>query len=379
MPEYDKYTIPEMYRHEWDTTIIKGYTQPSAHLTQFAMSLPNPHGEYVKMQMLGSAEVHRRKQRHEKKIWTEPKGNDRRIYPVMFASSLALSDDDFVLKGSLPMDIATLSDMVNEAALPYPDRVFLGVVYDESLKNCIIAPPGDWSPYLNDGSDGINTVLHNGQPGGLLGTNYVGSKGEATEAFPIGPNINGSVVNDYATYSSTLEGLSMRSTRVIPVNYVKDGGTPVASGLTIEKLRAARLALVLQRVLQPNEELCMAITPWQMDDLLSLEKLQNKDYGFETLKTGELNKFLGIRFLVTTDVPIVNIGGKWVRSCPMWKRTAAAFGVWQDSKHEVVKLDDYYDTWVVSLQFGYGAGRRREEDIICVHCDEVELRGLPTT
>jgi hypothetical protein len=173
-----------------------------------------------------------------------------------------------------------------------------------------------------------------------------------------------------------MDGLDLKRTSVIPVNYAKTGQTIADSGLTIEKLRAARMALTLRQALKANEEVCMAITPWQMDDLLSLEQLQRKEYGFQTLKTGELNTFLNIRFLVTQDVPIVNIGGKWVRSCPMWKRTAAAFGTWQDSKHEVVKLDDYYDTWVVSLQFAYGAARRREEDIICVHCDEVDLRAI---
>jgi hypothetical protein len=374
---YDKYTIPEMYRHEWDATIIKGYTQPSAHLSQFAMTLPNPHGEYVKMQMIGKADVHRRKQRHEKKVWTEPKGGERRVYPVMFASSLALSDDDFVLKGGLPLDLGTLHDLVTEAAQPYPDRVFLGSVYDEEKRNCVVAEKGDFSPYYNPTPDEVNVKKHEGQPGGLLGYNRVGRPGEADYevAFPQKPLIGGALA-DYSVYASSMDGLDIRNTSVIHVNFAREGKNIADSGLTIEKLRAARLALTMRYAIQANEEVCMAITPWQMDDLLNIEKLQNKDYGFQSLNTGIINKFLNIRFLVTQDVPIVNIGGKWVRSCPIWKRTAAAFGTWQDSKHEVVKLDDYYDTWVVSLQFAYGAARRREEDIICVHCDEVDLRAI---
>ena len=378
MPEYDKYTIPEMYRSEWDATIIKGYTQPSAHLSQFAMTLPNPSGEFVKMQMVGKADVQRRKHRFEKKEWSEPKGNERRVYPVMFASTLALSDDDFVLKGGLPMDLGTLHDLVTEAAQPYPDRVFLGVVYDDKLENCVVAPEGDNSPYYNP-DDTDDTKRHNGQPGGLLGVNYMGKGGTDKIIFPTQPYIGSGIASSYADYSTTMDGLSLRKTSVIPVNYAKTGNTIADSGITIEKLQAARTALVLRHALQANEEVCMAITPWQMDDLVSIEKLQNKDYGFQALKTGGLNEFLNIRFLVTTDVPIVNVGGKWVRSCPMWKRTAAAFGTWQGTKHEVSKQEDYYDLWTVSIQFGYGAARRREEDIICVHCDEVELRSLPTT
>lgn len=383
MSVYDKYTIDESYRHEWDNTIIKGLTQPTAHLTNYALTLNAPSGEYIKMPMVGAATVQRKMQRHQRKIWEEPKYNDRRIYPVMYAATLGLSDDDFVLKGDLPLSLPMLHDMMMEAAAPLPDRVLLGVVYDENKGNCVIAGSGDWSPYKGtagtytnpDGSEVKITETHDGQLGGILGVNWV-SDGLANKAFPIQPYIGKAEAATYADYSSTLAGLSLSKTNVIPVNYVRDGSTPADSGLTIEKLRAARLALQLRHGLNANEEVCMAITPWQMDDLLSLEQLQNKDFGFQTLKTGELNTFLGIRFLVTVDVPIVNIGAKWVRCCPMWKRSSVAFATWQNPKSEVVKIPDSYDTWLTSVQFAYGAARRREEDIICVHCAEGELASI---
>lgn len=404
MSIYDKYTIPESYRHEWDNTIIKGLTQPSAHLTNYALTLGAPNGEYIKMPMVGSATVHRKMQRHQRKIWEEPKFNDRRIYPVMYAATLGLSDDDFVLKGDLPLSLPMLHDMMVEAAAPIPDRVLLGVVYDETKGNCVIAGTGaNWSPYLSsarnyknpDGStagpdadkvsggyeytnpDGTKVLIkdgNDGQLGGLLGTNWVSEGTYVT--FPTQPVIGSSLADNYSAYSSDLSGLSLKATNVIPVNYVRDGGTVKDSGLTIEKLRAARLALQLRHGLSANEEVCMAITPWQMDDLLSLEELMNKDYGFQSLKTGEINTFLGIRFLVTVDVPIVNVGGKWVRCCPMWKRSSVAFATWQNPKSEVVKIPDSYDTWLTSVQFAYGAARRREEDIICVHCAEGELASI---
>lgn len=389
MSVYDKYTIPESYRYDWDNTVIKGLTQPSAHLTNYALTLSAPSGEFIKMPMVGSATVHRKKQRHQAKIWEEPKYNDRRIYPVMYAATLGLSDDDFVLKGELPLSLPMLHDMMMEAAAPIPDRVLLGVVYDESLGNCRIAPPGDWSPYLSKEADNKTTFVnpdgsvvtisatHDGQIGGLLGANYINDKISVTKTFPEQPVIGNAEATNYSQYATSLAGLALSKTNVIPVNYNKTG-TPADSGLTIEKLRAARLALQLRHGLSANEEVCMAITPWQMDDLLSLEALQNKDYGFQTLRTGELNTFLGIRFLVTVDVPIVDIGGKWVRCCPMWKKSSVAFATWQNPKTEVVKVPTNYDTWLTSVQFAYGAARRREEDIICVHCAETELAGLPT-
>lgn len=406
MSHYDKYTIPESYRPEWDNTVIKGLTQPSAHLTNYALTLNAPSGEYIKMPMVGSATVHRKMQRHQRKIWDEPKYNNRRIYPVMYAATLGLSDDDFVLKGDLPLSLPMLHDMMMEAAAPIPDRVLLGVVYDEAKGNCVIAGSGDWSPYLSnarnyknpdpnpagpdatkvsggyeytnpDGSKVFIKDGNDGQLGGILGPNYVGDV--EFKKFPIQPYIDGTLASNYSAYATSLDGLSLKETNVIPVNYVRNGGTPADSGMTIEKLRAARLALQLRHGLSANEEVCMAITPWQMDDLLSISTLQNRDYGFQTLVTGELNKFLGIRFLVTVDVPIVNIGGKWVRCCPMWKRSSVAFATWQNPKTDVSKLPDSYDTWLTSVQFAYGAARRREEDIICVHCAESELASLPVS
>lgn len=382
---YSNYTIPESYRDSWDSTIIKGYSQSSAHLANYATILPSPTGEYVKMPMVGSTTVSRRKQRHEKKEWTEPKFDDRRVYPVMYAASLALSDDDFVLKGTLPLSLPMLHDMMAEASQVIPDRVLLGVVYDEKKGNCVIPTTSDFSPYLNKPAQDatVNTESHNGQVGGLLGYNYIGMSGMNNAIVPQQPWIGTSVASDSSAYDTLAEmqKLDLKKTNVIPYNYNRTS-TPAQSGLTIEKLRAARMALQLRHGLNPGEEVCMAITPWQMDDLLSLEQLQNKDFGFQTLKTGEVNTFLGIRFLVTVDVPIVNIGGsanpKWVRSCPMWKKSTVAFGTWQDMKSEVVKLPDYYDSWVASIQFGYGAARRHEEGVICVHCDELDLGAITT-
>lgn len=376
MTELNIYTIPQEYRPTWDSTLLAAITQPAVGLDKFAMRLTDCTGEYKKFQTRGTTDMRRAKQRHEKVVWDEILLGQRRIFPVKFRRALGLSTDDEIFKGGLPVTLQTLHDALMEAAAPQADRVFLGVEYDAEKKNCVIAGEGtELSPYKNDGSDGVNTVVHDGHFGGIMGTMYAGSDGNTKISLPLHPVIGGSVAENYASYSSSLAGLSLRDTNVIPVNYVKSGD-PVESGLTIEKIRAARLAMVTRHAISSNEEVCMAITPWQMDDLLSLEKLQNKNYGFETLKTGEINTFLGVKFLVTVDVPIVNIGNKWVRACPMWVKRDVAFGVWQNIKSDIVKLDEYWDTVLAKLEFGYGAGRLREEAMMTIHCAETELAAI---
>lgn len=373
------YSIPEEYRPTWESSMIEAITQPTANLTQFATRLTNCTGEYVQMQTIGSTDFARRKQRHEKKVADELMLGRRRIYPVAFGKALKMSKDDFTFKGGLPITLNTLHDALKNAAAPLPDRVFLGVEYDEKLRNCVVASLTDGSPYWNDASDGINTDEHDGQPGGIMGPNKGGQTGDKTLELDKHPLLNGSKPTVYTDYATDLSGMDLRDGNVIPVNWV-DTGTPADSGLTIEKLQAARLALILRHAIQPSTVVNMAVTPWQIMDLVKLDKLQNNLYGFQALKDGWISNLLGIRFHVTVDVPIVNIGTpeapKYVRACPMWLTEDVEFGIWKNPEFEIEKLSGYWDTMMVSLQFAYGAGRKREETVIVVHCDEKGLHDL---
>ena len=376
-PRYP-YSIPESYRNTWDSTLIAAITQPAAHLDSFAKRF-SVEGEYLKLQTLGSADaMQRRKQRHETIVWDELTLGERLISPVAFGKALGMSKDDFVYKGNLPITLQRLHDALEAAARPVADRVFLGVVYDETKRECVIAPEGtEISPYQNDASDGVNLVTHDGFYGGILGTMHTGKNGATKIKFPTHPYINGAEATEYAAYQNDLSKLSLRDTNVIPVNYVPDGSPVVEGGLTLEKIRAARLAMVLRHAISANEQVCMAITPWQMDDLLTLEKMMNKDYGFGTLGSTEVNTFLGVKFLVTVDVPIVNIGGKWVRACPMWVQRDVGFGIWKNIEFGVRELPDKWDTVLATAQFSYAAGRMREESVMTIHCAESGLAGLP--
>jgi hypothetical protein len=360
--------------------MIEAITQPTAGLTQFATRLTNCTGEYVQMQTIGDVgDFARRKQRHEKKIADEPMLGRRRIYPVSYGKTLKMSKDDFTFKGGLPITLNTLHTLLNKAAAPVADRTFLGVKYDEGLKNCIVAPAGDSSPYLNDGTDGVNTDTHDGQPGGIMGPNYTDKVGDTPKELPKQPLINGILATQYSDYASNLDGLNLDATNVIPVNY-NGSGTAADGALTIEKLEAGRLALLLRHAITPATVVNMAITPWQMMDLIKIDKLQNSLYGFQALKDGWFSQLFNIRFHVTVDVPIVNVGTtgapKYVRACPMWLTEDVEFGIWKNPEFEIEKLSGYWDTMLVSLQFAYGAGRKRDETVVVVHCDEVGLRKL---
>ena len=50
-------------------------------------------------------------------------------------------------------------------------------------------------------------------------------------------------------------------------------------------------------------------------DLLLMEQTQNRNYGFSSLTNGEVNDFLGVKFLITNMLPLDETGS---RLCVAW-------------------------------------------------------------
>lgn len=376
--QINMYNLWDQFRSEWDTALITPIKQQSAHLAQAATIVPGK-GEFIKMQTIGGLTMQRRKHRYEMKDPQEIMLGNRRFHPVFYGASAHISKDDLILEGRLPVTMANLQDALEVAAAPIPDRVLMGV--DVATKdgditmdeNCVICAETDKSVYF-DGSDNM------GQPQGLLGANLTGDNGATPEYLPQQPKLNDELASGYEDYATDLSGLNARHTNVIPVNYVETG-TPADSGLTIDKLLAITKFYQMRHI-SIADTFHMAITPQQMSDLLHIDKLQNNLYGFEVLKDANGKKYmtslLGITFHVTPDVPIVDINPsgtpKWVRACPVWRKQDVEFATWLGLTSEIEKVNKSWDEWIVSLQFAYGAGRRRVNTILTVHCDEVALR-----
>lgn len=374
-------TIPQSYMETMQDGMIPVLTQQSANIAATMSPLANCTGEYTRILTRGSLEATRRTQRFEDKVAEEIKTGERIVRPNLFTKTTALSSDDLILKGELPVNMQVLQEVLREAAAPWPDRVALGVDIAKDADgdtvldgNCIIPAHTSASPYLTKTGDFANGF------GGILGVNFVGQHGLSTETLTQQPFINGDHATKYADYASDLAGLDPKKTNVIPVNYTRTG-TPEDSGLTIEKIEAITKFLRYRFVNVTNYQFFMAITPEQASDLFNDEKLQKSNYGsFMTIENGAPKSLLGINFVITPDVPIVNIGtaaaAKWVRVCPVWRKESVGFGTWEDMSMEIVKNPLKIDQWLVTVNFGYGAARKRPEDIICVHCDEVGLHAF---
>ena len=368
-------------RSNFDSSMIAPITQQSAHLTQAATIVPGQ-GEFIKMQTRGTLSVGRRKHMYELKDPKEMQVGERRFHPVYFGGAGRISQDVLDREGGLAITIATLQDALMEASAPCPDRVLLGTEPAEKASritmdgNCVICAETDKSIYKNFSATDDADM---GTPQGIMGVNLTGKNGEIPEALPQQPVINGELADGYDDYATDLGGLNYRKTNVIPVNFTLSG-TPTDTDLTIAKLQAIPL-FYGERNVAVGTQYYMAITPKQAHALITCKELNSFDYGFQLMKDGYNNRYLtsllGITFLITPDVPLVDInpGGtpKWVRACPVWRKQDVEFATWSALKTEIEKVPLSYDEWVASVQFAYGAGRRRLNTILTVHCAE---RGL---
>lgn len=376
MSDINKYTIPEEYKETIETGLITAITQKSAGISKVAKQV-SCNGAYHEMGTVGTLTIGERTKRHEEKPQgQEPMLGNRRFYPNMFAGLAWMSEDDFTLKGRLPIILNTLHDALSEAAEPLPDRVLLGVTDPSEAHggNCLIASAAT-------GTQGVKSP-YGGRRQGLMGINWTGLDGTEEEVLPQQPFIKGALATSYTQYSSSLDGLDYRKTNVLPINFSTDG-TNTETDITEAKLRRIRTILAMKNIVTGMGEFCMAVTPLQMEKMMSAEHFVNALYrnSLHAQEDGTyLSSMLGIRFLVTPDVPIVNIGTsgdqKWVRANPVWRASSVEFGTWATPKYKFREVNSNWDTLEVSVQFAYGAGRRRLEDVLTVHNFDETLAGL---
>ena len=179
----------------------------------------------------------------------------------------------------------------------------------------------------------------------FLGTNYVGEEGVTPVEIP--------------------------DTQIVPANYVETG-TAKDSNLTVAKLRA-----IVQKF-QENEawgqdsenygdKLVMAVTSSQIMSLLRETEVSSYDYNsVKALVDGKVSSFMGIEFLRTQRLPLVN----GVRTCLAWVKSKAQFGFWSDFKVKLSIRDDMDEALQIRAKFACGATRLQEEGFVKALCKE---------
>lgn len=123
-----------------------------------------------------------------------------------------------------------------------------------------------------------------------------------------GPVSGGSATN---LITATTPGFAIDSTAntegfTIGANYVSSG-TAAASGLTLAKLRAARITMLKLNAIDQDETINCFVTSKQIDDLLGITEVVSSDFAVrKALVEGTVVTFMGFRFIVCERLPLYN-------------------------------------------------------------------------
>lgn len=176
-------------------------------------------------------------------------------------------------------------------------------------------------------------------------------------------------VTDGGILGSSIEGKRPGAATGLPAGQIiAHGGT----GLTIDKLRTAKLALQKADFgIEDDDPLYAVITPDQSDDLIAIAQASTTPlnaFNIEELRTGKPRSLMGITWIMTNRVPL-NAAGTH-RLIPVFSKKNIVVGDWQG-----IKGDMWNDTAAKNKPYVYVSAYRdavRVEDkgVVAIECAE---------
>jgi len=148
---------------------------------------------------------------------------------------------------------------------------------------------------------------------------------------------------------------------------VDTGGT--ASGLNLQKLKAAKQILMANEVDLDSDPIYCAIDADEHNNLLNEVQIVNTDYNDRpVLVDGRIRSFLGINFLhyesLTTATDDQSGTSKQI---PMWAKSGMHLGIWNDIQTNISQREDLSGRpWQAYLSLTLGATRLEEDKIVRV-------------
>lgn len=156
----------------------------------------------------------------------------------------------------------------------------------------------------------------------------------------------------------------------IAVDYVESGGA-VNSGLTVAKLRRARTILRAGQV-QKTEQLFIAVTAKQIQDLLQTTQVTSSDYNVvKALVQGEIDTFMGFKFI---EIERLLTDASSYRRVPVWAKTGMLLS--NGAGEMAMQVDigprrDKGNSTQIYVCGSYGATRMEEGKVVEIKCLEV--------
>lgn len=148
------------------------------------------------------------------------------------------------------------------------------------------------------------------------------------------------------------------------------------TGLNVAKIRAARKKFMGWHVDFDSEQLYIAVTAEEHDDLLAETQIVNLDYTERPVLTdGKITRFLGFTFKhiefgdsTFYDAAPQMVSGT-VNYCPAWAKSGMHLGIWNDLMVRVAERPDKRFSTQVYICATYGATRLEEKKVLRIDCD----------
>jgi hypothetical protein len=154
------------------------------------------------------------------------------------------------------------------------------------------------------------------------------------------------------------------------ITFANDGGTTIpqgSAGMTVDKLREAKKALMANEVDIDNEMLYCAITAQQHDDLLSETQAISLDYSTRpVLMDGRITAFMGFNFV---HCERLGLDGSGDQECPAWAKSGMCLGTWNGVESSVDRIPTKWNNMMVQSKGTWGATRTEGKKIVKIVCD----------
>ena len=157
---------------------------------------------------------------------------------------------------------------------------------------------------------------------------------------------------------------SFTAGNVVAVNH---GGAN--EGLTVGKLREAQKILLDNNVDMDMEEIYVAVSPKQHDDLLALTQVVSTDFNDRpVLVDGKVRQFLGMNIIISTRL---STDSNSYRRLPVWVKSGMGRGSWKEINGVIRKRPDLQgepDYAEASMMLGFT--RLEEAKCVEIKCSE---------
>jgi len=179
-------------------------------------------------------------------------------------------------------------------------------------------------------------------------------------AMALGRSMDDEIIK--AFNASSLTGKTGATSTPLPASQIiVNGGT----GMTIAKLRSAKQILDLQDV--PEDERFLTHSPIALTDLLETTETTSSDFNtVRALVMGQLDTFLGFKFIMSTRLPITGN----IRQNFAWRRDGMLLAVAKDITTRIEERADKSFATQVYLSESIGSTRMQEFEVVQIDIDE---------